>query len=67
MMKLHSNMERKEWNALLDKYLATHKMLSEEYEKLNDIQRALIQELKKSFARSKEVEILTTHHSLINK
>ncbi len=60
-------MDRKEWNQLLDKYIETHHMLSEEYEQLNDIQRALIQELKKHFSRIKSKEILTTHHSLINK
>lgn len=46
-------MERQEWNKLLDKYLTTNQMLSEEYEKLNDIQKAIIQELKKSFKRIK--------------
>jgi hypothetical protein len=42
-------------------------MIVDDYENLNDIQRALIQELKKSFSRTKEVVINTTHHSLINK
>jgi hypothetical protein len=51
MTKPLSKMDRKEWNALLDKYLLTHKMLSEEYEKLNEIQVAIIQELKKAFKR----------------
>lgn len=59
-------MERKEWNQLLDKYITTQKMLSEEYEALNDIQTAIIQELKKSFARLKTRVIMETHHSLIN-
>lgn len=49
----HSNMEHLEWNALLDKYLTTQKMLSEEYEELNEIQRVIIQELKKAFKRIK--------------
>lgn len=44
-------MDRKEWNKLLDKYLTTQKMLSEEYEALNEIQVTIIQELKKSFKR----------------
>ena len=60
-------MERLVWNKLLDKYIATHQMMPEEYEELNDIQKTLIQELKKSFSRTKEVVINTTHHSLINK
>lgn len=44
-------MERKLWNALLDKYLTTHTMQVEEYEALNEIQIAIIQELKKAFKR----------------
>jgi hypothetical protein len=58
-------MERKEWNSLLDKYIETKKMLSEEYEALNDIQRALIQELKKHFARKETRTVNLIHHSLI--
>lgn len=46
-------MERKEWNKFLDRYLLTNTMLSEEYENLNDIQTAIIQELKKAFKRIK--------------
>ena len=48
-----SNMEHLEWNALLDKYLVTNHMLSEEYEQLNEIQQIIIQELKKAFKRIK--------------
>ena len=51
-----SNMERKNWNKLLDKYLVTSEMTASEYESLNEIQRAIIQELKKSFARLKSNE-----------
>lgn len=50
-------MERKEWNLLLDKYLLTNTMLSEEYEKLNEIQKSIIQELKKAFKRIKNEEL----------
>ena len=57
-------MERKEWNAFLDGYLKTGKVLSEEYEKLNEIQVAIIQEIKKSFARINKPEINKIHHSL---
>jgi len=59
-------MERKDWNRLLDKYLETGKMLSEEYEQVNDIQRAIIQELKKSFKRLNKGEVNEIHHSLQN-
>lgn len=61
---IFSNMERKQWNGLLDKYLLTGKMLSEEYEQLNEIQVAIIQELKKSFKRINKSEVLNIHHSL---
>lgn len=44
-------MIRKEWNKLLDKYLQEGSMSVDEYVSLNDIQRAMIQELKKSFKR----------------
>ena len=46
-------MERKDWNKTLDNYLITNTMTSDEYESLNDIQMAIIQELKKSFKRIK--------------
>lgn len=46
-------MERKEWNKVLDKYLSTNKLHVEEYLALNEIQTAIIQELKKSFKRLK--------------
>ena len=59
-------MERLEWNKLLDKYLTTQKMLSEEYEALNEIQTAIIQELKKAFARLSKKEVCEVHHSLTN-
>ena len=57
-------MERKQWNELLDKYVLTGHLLSEEYEQLNEIQVAIIQELKKCYKRINKPEILTTHHSL---
>lgn len=60
-------MERKEWNALLDKYLSTGHLLSEEYEQLNEIQITIIQELKKSFKRLNKSDILEIHHSITNK
>lgn len=46
-------MNRKEWNEILDKYLMTNTLHSEEYYKLNDIQKAIIQEIKKSLKRIK--------------
>lgn len=57
-------MERKEWNALLDKYIQTGHLLSEEYEQLNEIQVAIIQELKKSFKRINKPVVNEIHHSL---
>lgn len=57
-------MERLEWNKLLDEYLITGHMLSEEYEQLNDIQRAVIQELKRAFARINKQDVCEIHHSL---
>ncbi len=59
-------MERKEWNKFLDGYLTTGKVLSEDYEKLNEIQVAIIQEIKKSFARINKPIINKVHHSLQN-
>lgn len=50
-------MDRKSFNNLLDKYLLTNTMLSEEYEKLNEIQKSIIQELKKAFKRIKNEEL----------
>ena len=44
-------MDRKDWNKLLDKYLITGTMLSEEYEALNEIQKTIINEIKKAFKR----------------
>ena len=54
-----------EFNKVLDRYLTTNKMLSEEYEALDDEQKLIIQTLKRAFARINKKEILTTHHSLI--
>lgn len=51
MTKHPSSMERLNWNNVLDHYLMTQKMRSEDYEALNEIQVAIIQELKKSFSR----------------
>ena len=59
-------MERLAWNKLLDKYLTTGKMLSEEYEALNDIQKSIIQEIKKAFSRLNKSEVCEIHHSLQN-
>lgn len=44
-------MDNKNWIRVLDNYLKTAKMLSEDYENLDDFQRAIIQELKKAFKR----------------
>lgn len=60
-------MTPKEFNEVLDRYLTTNKMLSEEYELLDDEQRLIIQTLKRAFKRINGREVLTTHHSLTNK
>lgn len=57
-------MEHLKWNRVLDKYLETGHMLSEEYEELDDLQKYVIQELKKSFKRLNKSEVCETHHSL---
>lgn len=44
-------MEQKEWNRCLDKYINTGHLLSEEYEQMDEIQKVIIQELKKSYKR----------------
>ena len=44
-------MEPKDWNRCLDNYLQTGKMLSEHYEQMDDFQKAVVQELKKSYKR----------------
>ncbi len=46
----------KEWNALLDVYLATKKIPNggDFWEELSDLQKAIINEIKKSFARTKD-------------
>ncbi len=46
-------MIRKNWNKLLDKYLITGNMSSDEYAELTELQVIIIQEIKKSFARIK--------------
>jgi hypothetical protein len=54
----------KEWNALIDRYLLDGVMSSEEWEKLDDSQKIVINEIKKAFKRINKREILTIHHSL---
>jgi len=44
-------MDRKEWNTLLDTYLSTGTMTSDGYASLNNIQQAVIQEIKKAMKR----------------
>lgn len=58
-------MEHLDWNKVLDRYLLTAHILSEEYEALDDYQKAVIQELKKAFQRLNKKEVLEIHHSLI--
>jgi hypothetical protein len=44
-------MQPKEWRITLDHFLKTGKMLSEDYEQMDEIQKIIIQELKKAFKR----------------
>lgn len=44
-------LEPKEWNRVLDKYLADGTMKSEEYETMDAEQKKIIQEIKKSIKR----------------
>lgn len=46
-------LEKKEWNDILDHYLAEQNMTADEYEYLDNNQRIIINEIKKSFKRSK--------------
>ena len=49
-------MLRKDWNRILDDYLITGEMCSEEYERMNEAEQEFIQELKKAFKRIKANE-----------
>jgi hypothetical protein len=44
-------LDSKTWNICFDKYLKTNTLDSDNYEKMNDIQRQIIQEIKKSVKR----------------
>lgn len=44
-------LDRLEFNKILDTYMTTGKILSEEYEQMSSSQQNIIQEIKKSFAR----------------
>ena len=44
-------MIRKDWNLVLDRYLNNGGISVEDYDKLNEVQIAIIQELKKAFKR----------------
>jgi hypothetical protein len=49
-MIIHKN-NKQAWNKILDNYLTTGKMTSNEYESLDYEQIKIIQEIKKSFKR----------------
>lgn len=55
------------WNKVLDSYIKTQTLSSEDYEDMNRDQKMVIQELKKHFARLDKPVINKKHHSLINK
>jgi hypothetical protein len=51
-------MERKNWNKVLDKYIAEHHLTVEEWEEMNEIQKTIIQEIKKSNKRKNYEKLL---------
>lgn len=57
-------MEQKEWNRLLDRYLTENVMSSDEWERLDDMQKIIINEIKKSLKRLNKPVINEIHHSL---
>ena len=52
-------MEERDWKKVLDYYLNTGKMTSENYEMLDEYQTAVIQELKRAFKRIKNNETIS--------
>lgn len=46
-----AGLETKEWNACLDRYLSNGDMDSDSYERMNDEQKRIIQEIKKCYKR----------------
>jgi hypothetical protein len=57
-------MKDREFNKVLDKYLTEGTMLSEDYENLDDLQKYVIQSLKRAFKRINKPMINEIHHSL---
>jgi hypothetical protein len=45
----------KNWNSILDNYLITHKMSADDYESLDETQKYIINEIKKSLIRIKKI------------
>ena len=60
----HFNLDKKTWNNILDKYLTTGHLLSEEYEILDIEYKFVIQEIKKSLKRINKPMINEIHHSI---
>lgn len=62
-------MERKQWNAVLDRFLTDGGMEIEEWEKIKiegtETQNLILKELMNSFNRLNKREVLEIHHSLI--
>lgn len=54
LMKGGEGMERDDWNYCLDHYIKEHTMTADEYAAMSLPQQSMIQELKKSFKRTKE-------------
>jgi hypothetical protein len=64
--KSPGNITRKEWNDLLDSYLETGHMSVDDYEKMCETCKLVINEIKKSRKRTNKPERDVTHHSLQN-
>ena len=52
-------LDPKEWNRALDGYLTLQSMPSDVYERMNDTQKSIMQEIKRAFARLKPKEYRT--------
>lgn len=47
----HFSMEVSKWRKVLDRYLTENTMHADEYAEMDDLQKQVIQEIKKSFKR----------------
>ena len=57
-------MEHLDWNRVLDRYLEKGVMAVEDYEGCDDLQKNVLNEIKKAYKRINKVEVEKIHHSL---